>query len=128
DRDVSVDTKQDTTRNLDRNETIDSTLNKTIADTATNTQEQTDKTTGTEDTVVDESKNTDRTESNLYADTPQEDLTNDNIRWDYLTNARYINTNESMTDKTTTDRGYEETKTSNATENLKRDITETDTA
>lgn len=128
--DQTVDTDKAKDRTLESTNTIDSTLNKEGNETNANTKEQTENTTGSENITVTENKDTTRTETNLYSDTPQENLGNDQIsvRWDYLTNARYINTSENMTDETENARTYTEEKTTNITENLKKDWTEEDTA
>lgn len=128
--DQTVDTDKKKDRTLESTETIDSTLNKVGNETNVNTKEQTEKTTGNENIDVHETKDTSRTENNLYSDTPQENVNTSvtSVRWDYLTNARYITTNEDMTDDTTTARDYTEDKTTNVQENLRKDWEENDTA
>ena len=134
DRDLTRTTERDETidRTLDRDETIDSTLESTAHETQNNTRETTQNKTGTENVDQTTNRETTRTESNMYSDTPQENMNTQgdatSIRSDFLTNARYINTNETVNEAVNTDRDYTENVTSNEQENRSMDRTENATA
>lgn len=134
DRNLTRDTERDETidRTLDRDETIDSTMESTINETQNNTRETTQHKVGNENVDQETDRTTTRTESNMYSDTPQENLNTQgdatSIRWDFLTNARYITTNEDMHETVNTDRDYTEDITTNEQENKNLNRTENATA
>ena len=126
----TIERSQDTTNNKTvdtaTDETVNSKLDHTTEETTALTRNQTDNTSGNE--TINETRNTTGTESNYYSDTPQENVSESgqvSVRWDYLTNARYISKSEDMDDNTS--RNYSEEKTSEATENSTRNLTENNT-
>ena len=125
--DKTVDTTNNKERDLTSTDVVDSTLNREQDETTNRTGEQTDATTGNESTNT--TRNGTKNESNLYSDTPQEQVNTEgtkSVRWDYLTNARNINTSENET--INTEREYTENKTQNITDNITKTTTEENTA
>lgn len=129
--DKTVDTTNNKERDLTSKDVVESTLNRKQDVTANRTAEQTDATSGTESVDTTRNITGSKQETNLYSDTPQEQVNAEgpkSVRWDYLTNARNISSSENEDETTNTEREYSENKTQNITDNTTTNTTEESTA